>query len=153
MRSFGALILCLIAQLCANALAAAPVPQPLSLILPSTVNNSNPYNLTLPTSYNALPSDPAIYTVPQSTQQILFSRYSRTLPQKDVLSCLLQAANLVIQELNKDNSGPIDTEEIQTYSGIAHLMFYPSNRMTWGMVRVSSPIASIRGPKAAFWCH
>ena len=135
MRSFGALVLCLIAQLCANVLAAAPISQSLSLFQPSNVNSSNPYNLTLPTSYNALPSDPSIYTVPQSTQQILFSRYSRTLPQKDVLSCLLQAANMVIKELNKENFGPIDTEDIQTSSGIAHLIFYPASKMTWGMVR------------------
>lgn len=143
MGSFGTVVLLSILQLFTLTFAATLLSPSVTIIQPNAANGSNPYNVTLPKPLKVLPVDPALYHVSQSTQSILFSRYSRTLPQKDVLSCLLQAANLVIKQLNAGNFGPIDSEEIQMYSGIAHLIFHPTDRMTWNMVRTMRIIGSI----------
>jgi len=131
--SFNSVILTIL-HLCIITLAAIPPSSVAATLQPITANGQNPYNLTAPRPLNALPADPTLYIVPQSTQSIIFSRYSRTLPQKDVLSCLLQAANMAIKELNSGYNVPIDEDQIQTFSDVAHLIFYPSTKMTWGMV-------------------
>ena len=82
---------------------------------------------------SVLPSDPFFYRVPQSSQIITFSHYSRTLNRQDVLACLLEAALEVIKEINLGQDGPMDTDEIQADSGHSLLIFHPDSRLTWGM--------------------
>ncbi len=82
---------------------------------------------------SVLPSDPFLYRVPQSSQIITFSHYSRTLSREDVLACLLEAALEVIKEINLGHDGPMDTNEIQAESGHSLLIFHPDPRLTWGM--------------------
>lgn len=142
MRVSRSFIIISILHLSPTISAAAPPRSPQIITLPPAVNTSDPYNLTNPTSLNSLPADPALYHVPASTQTILFGRYSRTLPQKDVLSCLLQAANLVIKRLKAGHDGPIDEEEVQTHSGVAHLILKPTEKMTWAMVRTIHLVCS-----------
>ena len=83
----------------------------------------------------ALPSDPFLYRVPQSSMVIRFSHYSRTLKREDVLASLLEAALEVIKEINLGNDGPIDggDAKVQADSGHSILLFYPDKRITWGM--------------------
>lgn len=82
---------------------------------------------------SVLPSNPFFYRVPQSSQVITFSHYSRTLKREDVLECLLKAALEVIKETNLGHDEPMDTEEIQIGSGHSLLIFHPDPRLTWSM--------------------
>ncbi|KAF6218189.1 hypothetical protein HO133_006149 [Letharia lupina] len=102
------------------------------IILPNP-NLTSVSNWTLPQPLDVLPSDPFSYRVPQSSQVITFSRYSRTLKREDVLACLLEAALEVIKEINLDHDGPMDTEEIQASSGHSLLILHPNPRLTWRM--------------------
>ena len=81
-----------------------------------------------------LPTDPFLYRVPQSSQVITFSHYSRTLKREDVLGCLLEAALQVIKETKHGSDGPIEADEIQAKSGRALLILHPNSpRLTWGI--------------------
>ena len=82
---------------------------------------------------STLPSDPSVYPVPQSSQVITFSHFTRTLKREDVLACLLEAALGVIKELNLGHDGPVDAEEIQANSNNVHLILRPDPRLTWKM--------------------
>lgn len=105
------------------------LPQPLEYAQPI----ANEVSRTDSTSSSVLPSDPFSYRVPQSSQVITFSRYSRTLKREDVLACLLEAALEVIKEINLGHDGPMDTEEIQASSGHSLLILHPDPRLTWSM--------------------
>lgn len=105
------------------------LPQPLEY----AQSIGNEVSRTDSTSSSVLPSDPFSYRVPQSSQVITFSRYSRTLKREDVLACLLEAALEVIKEINLDHDGPMDTEEIQASSGHSLLILHPNPRLTWRM--------------------
>ena len=41
---------------------------------------------------------------------------------------------MVIKKLNSGDDGPVDDDEIQASSGVAHFFFHPFDRMTWAMV-------------------
>ena len=82
-------------------------------------------------STSILPTDPDIYRVPQSSQLITFSHYTRPLKREDVLACLLQAALEVIKETNLAPDARVDREEIRVNSNRVHLMLYPDSRLTW----------------------
>ena len=147
MGIYKATAILVIFQLCLPSLAALAPNIPISPI----INLTTVSNWTLPqhleyahstdaeasrtdtTLYSVLPSDPFSYRVPQSSQIITFSRYSRTLKREDVLACLLQAALEVIKEINLGHDGPMDTNEIQTSSGHSLLVFHPDPRLTWRM--------------------
>ncbi|KAF6236279.1 hypothetical protein HO173_005532 [Letharia columbiana] len=103
-----------------------------TIVLPNP-NLTSVSNWTLPQPLDVLPSDPFSYRVPQSSQVITFSRYSRTLKREDVLACLLEAALEVIKEINLGHDGPMDTEEIQASSGHSLLILHPDPRLTWSM--------------------
>lgn len=105
------------------------LPQPLEYVHPIGTEVSR----TDATLNSALPSDPFLYRVPQSSQIITFSRYSRTLKREDVLACLLEAALEVIKQLNLEHDGPMDIKEIQTGSGQSLLILHPDPRLTWRM--------------------
>ena len=120
----------------ASGFVAVPSHSPQIIALPSRVDIASLHNLTNSNVLHSLPADPALFKVPESTQSILFGRYSRTLPQQDVLSCLLQAANLVIKHFRTEKDGLLGTDEIQTNSGVAHFFLMPSEKMTWSMVRL-----------------
>lgn len=79
------------------------------------------------------PSDPFVYRVPQSSQLITFSHYTRTLKREDVLACLLEAALEVIKELSLGHDGVVDTQELQANSNRVHLILYPDPRLTWSI--------------------
>lgn len=134
-------------QLCLLGLAAS-VP---NILIPLNFNLTSVSNLTLPqplkyvcptgtevsrtdaTLNSVLPPDPFVYRVPQSSQVITFSRYSRTLSHEDVLACLLEAALDVIKEINLGHDGLIDMEETQANSNHVHLILHPDPRLTWKM--------------------
>ena len=147
MRIYKAAYTFVLSQLCLPGLAAQD-PNILNfpiLNLTSVSNWTHPQLLeyTHPTGFEAsrtdptlnsvLPSDPFLYRVPQSSQIITFSHYSRTLNREDVLGCLLKAALEVIKEINLGHDGPIDTNEIQAGSGHSLLIFHPDPRLMWGM--------------------
>lgn len=134
-------------QLCLLGLAAlAP-----NILVHPTLNLTSVSNRTLPESLeypypigtevnttdatlnSVLPSDPFLYRVPQSSQIITFSGYSRILKIEDVLACLLAAALEVIKEINLGHDGPMGTTEIQASSGNSLLVLHPSSRLTWEM--------------------
>lgn len=127
MRTYKAAVILVLFQLCL-VFAASP-PNSLSLTNPNLTSVSN---WTLPQPLNVLPPDPYLYRVPQSSQSITFSRYSRTLRREDVQACLLEAALEVIKEINRDD-GPVDRNEVQTSSGHALLILHPDPRLTWRM--------------------
>lgn len=145
MRIYKATDLLVLFQLCLLSLAASAA----NILLPFNSNLTSVSNWTLPqpleyvhplgtevsrtdaTLNSVLPSDPFSFRVPQSSQIITFSRYSRTLKREDVLACLLEAALEVIEEVNLGHDGPIDTEEIQAGSGHSLLILYPDPRLTW----------------------
>lgn len=147
MRIYKATDLLVFFQLCLLGLAASVpnIPIPLNLNLTSVSNWTLPQapgyvypvgtevSRTDATLNSVLPPDPFIYRVPQSSQVITFSRYSRTLKREDVLACLLEAALDVIKEINLGHDGPMDTNEIQAESGHSLLIFHPDPRLTWGM--------------------
>ncbi|CAF9941326.1 MAG: hypothetical protein ALECFALPRED_009073 [Alectoria fallacina] len=127
MRIYKATDLLVLFQLCLLSLAASAA----NILLPFNSNLTSVSNWTLPQPLDVLPSDPFSFRVPQSSQIITFSRYSRTLKREDVLACLLEAALEVIEEVNLGHDGPIDTEEIQAGSGHSLLILYPDPRLTW----------------------
>lgn len=147
MRIYKATELLVLFQLCLLSLAASAP----NILLPLNSNLTSVSNWTLrqPLKYvhpfgtevsrtdatlnSVLPSDPFSFRVPQSSQIITFSRYSRTLKREDVLACLLEAALEVIKEFNLGHDGPIDTQEIQAGSGHSLLILYPGSRLTWRM--------------------
>lgn len=129
MRIYKATGILVIFQLCLPSLAALAPNIPISPV----TNLTTVSNWTLSQYLDVLPSDPFAYRVPQSSQIITFSRYSRTLKREDVLACLLQAALEVIKEINIGHDGPMETNEIQTSSGHSTLIFHPDPRLTWRM--------------------
>lgn len=145
MRTYKAAVILVLFQLCL-VFAASP-PNSLSLTNPNLTSVSN-WTLPQPLKYvhpigtstlgtdaissSVLPPDPYLYRVPQSSQSITFSRYSRTLRREDVQACLLEAALEVIKEINRDD-GPVDRNEVQTSSGHALLILHPDPRLTWRM--------------------
>lgn len=145
MRIYKATDLFVLFQLCLLGLAASVpnIPIPLNLNLTSVPNWTLPQapgyvypvgtevSRTDATLNSVLPPDPFIYRVPQSSQVITFSRYSRTLKREDVLACLLEAALDVIKEINLGHDGLIDMEEIQANSDRVHLILHPDPRLTW----------------------
>ena len=145
MMNYKATDLVVFFQLCLLGLTASVpnIPIPLNFNLTSVSNGTLPQALryVLPvgtevsrtdaTLNSMLPPDPFIYRVPQSSQIITFSRYSRTLKREDVLACLLEAALDVIKEINLGHDGFIGTEEIQANSDRVHLILHPNPRLTW----------------------
>ncbi|KAM0805796.1 hypothetical protein BDR22DRAFT_816681 [Usnea florida] len=132
MRIYEIIDVLVLCQLCFTGLAA--VTPDVSILHTFNLTSASSGTPSQSLGSNSVrPPDPFSYQVPQSSQVVTFSRYSRTLEREDVLACLLSAALQVIKEVNQGPGGQINTKEIQARSGHALLIFHPDPSLTWRM--------------------